>query len=95
MRFWMIVWSFVAVALGVFVVANWRVLSAQTALNLVVAQVTAPLGLVMIGAIVVMTLLYLVLLETRALVQTSFTRSPAGGEPSRRAISELRTDLER
>jgi hypothetical protein len=76
MRVWAIFWAIVAVFFGLFVVANWQVLTLQTSINLLVSQVTAPLGLVMLGAMGVLTLFYLlflVWLETRALVQLRST----------------------
>jgi hypothetical protein len=76
MRVWAIFWAIVAVFFGLFVVANWQVLTLQTSINLLVSQVTAPLGLVMLGVMGVLTLLYLlflVWLETRVLVQLRST----------------------
>lgn len=98
MRFWTIFWSLVAAIHAVFVIANWRVLTAQTELNLLVTRVTAPLGLVMLGSMAALTLLFLVFvvwLETRALVRAGVKRTPDGTESSSQAFADLRTTLER
>lgn len=72
MRLWVMLWIVVVAAVGAFSVVNWQVLMAPVALDFIVAQVTAPLGVAMLGAIAVLTLLYLlflVWLETKALLQ--------------------------
>ena len=70
-------WAAVAL-LCLLVALNWTTLLAPAALNLVVAQVQAPLGIVMLGVTVVLLLLFLMafmqsqiasLLETRRLLK--------------------------
>src|SRR3970282_780147 len=81
MRLWVTLWVAVAAMLGVFSIVNWQALMAPVALDFIVAQVTAPLGVAMLGAIAVLTLLYLlflVWLETKALLQIG--RSGPGAE---------------
>ena len=97
MRIWTIFWLVVVALLAVFTAANWQVLAAPTTISLVVAQVTAPLGLTLLGAIVglgLVFLVFLVWLETRALVELGYARrrqeSPAGT-----AVGDRRADLER
>ena len=46
-------------ALAAFVLANWSVLNAPTTLSLAFAEVQAPLGVVMLGFIVAVTVLFL------------------------------------
>jgi len=97
MRLWTAVWLLVSAVLGVFVVLNWQVLTAQTAVNLVVARVTAPLGLVMLGAMIVLALLclaFIVWLETRTLLELGRAgRSATAAD--RDALAELRAHLDR
>lgn len=53
---------------GLFAIANWSTLAAQTTLNLLVAQVEAPLGIVMLmmlGAVMFVYLALLVVAEGR------------------------------
>lgn len=56
----------------VFMILNWATIMAPTALNLAVAQVNAPLGLVMLGMIALLTalfLIYIVYLQTSVLLE--------------------------
>ena len=56
----------------VFMILNWATIMAPTALNLAVAQVNAPLGLVMLGIIALLTalfLIYIVYLQTSVLFE--------------------------
>ena len=60
-------------ALAAFVLANWGVLNAPTTLSLAVADVQAPLGVVMLGFIVAVTVLflaYIVYLQMSGLLET-------------------------
>lgn len=59
--------------LGVVAALNWSVFTAPTTLNLLLRQVEAPLGLTLLGVIVVLTLLYFLFamgVETAALLET-------------------------
>jgi uncharacterized integral membrane protein len=49
-------------AIGVFASVNWSAFTAPTTLSLIVATVEAPLGLILLGFIVILTLLFLVYL---------------------------------
>jgi hypothetical protein len=63
----------VLVVLAAFTALNWTVLAAPASLNVLVARVDAPPGLVMLAVATALTLLYLVLalgLETAALLET-------------------------
>lgn len=60
-------------ALAAFVLANWGVLNAPTTLSLAFADVQAPLGVVMLGFIVAVTVLflaYIVYLQMSGLLET-------------------------
>lgn len=72
MRIWTAFWTVVVAVLAAFVVANWPALAAQTTVHLILTTVTAPLGLIMLGVVLglsVMFLVFLVWLETRAIVE--------------------------
>jgi len=89
MRLWVTLWVAVVAMLGVFSIVNWQALMAPVALDFIVAQVTAPLGVAMLGAVAVLTLLYLlflVWLETKALLQFGRADSRAETERSMRDI---------
>lgn len=97
MRFWMVFWSLVGLSLGVFVIANWGVLLEQTTLSLVLTRVSAPLGLVLLGAMAALTVLFLVFLvwlETKALVQFRPLTSPDSAQGDK-LLAGLRGDIER
>ena len=75
----------ILVALGIFAALNWPVFTAPTRLNLVMAQVETPLGIIMLTIVVAITLLYvasLAWLETAALLE------------ARRSARELHTQRE-
>jgi len=60
-------------ALAAFVLVNWTALNAPTTLSLAFAEVQAPLGVVMLGFIVVVTVLflgYIVYLQMSGLLET-------------------------
>lgn len=89
MSLWITLWIAVVAAVGAFSVVNWHVLMAPVALDFIVAQVTAPLGVAMLGAMAVLTLLYLlflVWLETKALLQIGRSGSRAETEGSMRDV---------
>jgi len=73
----LLAWGVVAV-IGALAVLNWSTLTAPAPLNLVIAQVQAPLGVVLLGVAAVMAGLFLVaslgnqigsLMETRRLLK--------------------------
>ena len=89
MRLWVTLWVAVVAMLGVFSIVNWQALMAPVALDFIVAQATAPFGVAMLGAVAVLTLLYLlflVWLETKALLQFGRADSRAETERSMRDI---------
>ncbi len=62
----------VLVLLGLFAGLNWPAFTAPTTLNLLFAKVQAPLGLVMLGVILALTLLYVLFslgVEASALIE--------------------------
>lgn len=97
MRIWTFFWLIVVAITATFAVVNWQVLTAPTNIDFVFAQATAPLGLVMLGAMVALGLLfliYLVWLETKVLVDMG--RAGRAAPPAQAVpVEELRTDLER
>jgi hypothetical protein len=97
MRVWTIFWIFVVALLATFAFANWQLLSAPTTISLVVADVRVPLGLTLLGALValgLLFLLFLVWLETKALLELGALRrsSAAGAGPP---AGELHVELAR
>lgn len=63
----------VLVAIGGFTVLNWSSFLTPTALNLGVAEVQAPLGLIMLGALVMVAavfMVYILYLQTTVLLDT-------------------------
>ena len=52
----------VLLVVSIFAALNWSAITTPTALSIGLSQVQAPLGLVLLGAIAVLTLLYVVLL---------------------------------
>lgn len=108
MRVWMIFWLLIAAAVAAFAAVNWSVLTAQTIVNLGWAEVSAPLGLMMLGTLALIAVIFLVFvvwLETRVLMQLrpvgiTSGRETAGQDEIRRAeanesINALVSRLER
>jgi uncharacterized integral membrane protein len=63
----------VLILIGVFAVVNWKAIIAPTTLSFLVADVQAPLGLIMLGISALLTvlfLLYLVYLHTSVLLES-------------------------
>jgi uncharacterized integral membrane protein len=63
----------VLVLTAAFTLINWTTFTTPTTLNVGVAMVTAPLGLVMLGAVVLLAVLYIasvVALQGRALIES-------------------------
>jgi uncharacterized integral membrane protein len=63
----------VLIVIGVFAAVNWKAIVAPTNLSLVVTDVQAPLGLIMLGITALVTilfLLFLVYLQTSVLLDT-------------------------
>jgi uncharacterized integral membrane protein len=90
-------------AVAVFAALNWRVIMAPTALSLGFAEVQAPLGLVLLGMLAVLTaifLLYLVYLQTGVLLETRRharelqAQRELADQAEASRFSELRTLLE-
>jgi uncharacterized integral membrane protein len=60
-------------ALALFAAANWHAFTTPTTLSLIVTTVEAPLGLILIGIVVLLTalfLIYLVYLQSSVLLET-------------------------
>lgn len=92
------------IVLGVFTLANWSVLSAPTTLSFVAFSLEAPLGLVLLGTILVFVALftmYILILRTSMLMDTrryahelrDQHQLAEKAEASR--LAELRSQLER
>jgi hypothetical protein len=98
MRLWVVVWSVVAAIVALFTIANWSVLTAPTTISLIVTEVSGPLGLMMLGMMAGLTLLFLIFLlwvETKAIVQMPKAGARPGGEGTAAQAAEIRTELER
>jgi uncharacterized integral membrane protein len=81
--------AFLLVLLAVFVVLNWTAISAPTALSLGVATVQAPLGVVLLGMVVVLTLVFAAYMAFEQLAVLQETRRQARAlEESRRLADE-------
>jgi uncharacterized integral membrane protein len=62
----------IVIALGIFAAVNWSVITTPAPLNLIVARVEAPLGVVLLGVTAAVTALYalfLMWIETAALLE--------------------------
>jgi uncharacterized integral membrane protein len=97
MRSWAFFWSAIIAILGIFAAVNWSALAEPTTINLVFAEIAAPMGLTMLGAIVGLTLLFLffvVWLETKALVNRGRVERSSHDAASI-PIAELRAAMDR
>lgn len=88
----------VLVVLGVFAALNWTVFTMPTDLSLLFARVEAPLGVILLGAIALITVLYAVFLawlETAALLEArrSARELSAQRELAQNAESSRYTEL--
>lgn len=86
-----------------FAALNWALFLASTELNLGVTQVQAPLGLIMLGAIVLLTTLFLiyvlylqttVMLDTRSHAKELQTHRKLSDQAEASRFTELRTFLD-
>lgn len=72
MRTGMLFLVLVVVAIGAFTVLNWSVITTRTTLSLGIANVQAPLGLIMLGLLAFLTALFIVFviyLQTSVLLE--------------------------
>ena len=90
-------------ALALFTEANWYAFTAPTTLSLIVANVEAPLGLILLGVVVLLTALFLiyvvylqssVLFETRRHGRELQAQRELAEHAEISRIHELRTSLE-
>jgi len=68
--------------LAVFTLANWTVLSASSTLSFIVFDVEGPLGVILLGAMLVLVALFVVYaltLKTGMLMESRRQQSGAGG----------------
>ncbi len=93
----------ILVAIAVFATANWNAFMAPTALSLGFAEFQAPLGLIMLGLIILLTFLFLafvvylqatVLLETRRHAKELQVQRELADKAEASRFSELRTYLQ-
>jgi hypothetical protein len=93
----------VVVAVAIFAALNWGAFMAPTTLSLGVARVQAPLGLIMLGLVAVLTALFLlyvvylqttVLLETRRHAKELQAQRELADQAEASRFTELRTYLE-
>ena len=104
MRIWTVIWLILVALVVAFAALNWSVLTAPTTIHLVLADITAPLGVTMLAAmagLAALFLVFLVWLETRTLTELgrSARAERAGGSETSallaelsRSVSELRTE---
>lgn len=92
----------VLAAVGLFALLNWNVFVTPTELSLGVTTVMAPLGLVMLGVLVFVTLLFVVyavsmqagaLVESRRLAKDLHTQRELADKAEASRFTELRTFL--
>ena len=93
----------VLLAVAVFAALNWRVITAPTTLSLGFAEVQAPLGLVLLGLLAILTALFLfylvylqtsVLLEHRRHARELEAQRQLADEAEASRFTELRTHLD-
>ena len=93
----------ILIAIGVFAAVNWKAIVAPTTLSLVVADVQAPLGLIMLGITVLLTVLFLlflaylqtsVLLDTRRHTRELQAQRELADKAEASRFTELRAFLE-
>lgn len=89
---------------GAFAVLNWQTLLADAPLNLVIARIQAPLGIVLLGLAAVLTVLFLIaylrhqivsLLETRKLIKEMQRLKEVADTAETSRIERLRIDVMR
>ncbi|MBI4525393.1 MAG: LapA family protein [Deltaproteobacteria bacterium] len=94
---------FILGALALFTVANWHAFTRPTTLSLIVANVEAPLGLVLLGVVLLLTALFLiyvlylqssVLFETRRHARELHAQRELAEHAEISRIHELRSFLE-
>jgi uncharacterized integral membrane protein len=92
------------ILLGVFALANWSVLSAPTTLSFVAFSIEAPLGLVLLGTILVFVALFTVyvlilrtsmLMDTRRYAHELRDQHLLAEKAEASRLAELRSQLER
>jgi uncharacterized integral membrane protein len=90
-------------AVALFAAANWQAFTAPTTLSLVVAKVEAPLGVILLGVILLLTALFLiyvaylqssVLLETRRHARELDAQRELAEHAEASRIHELRSSLD-
>ena len=89
--------------IGVFAIINWPEIVAPTTLSLIVTDIQAPLGLVMLGLIVLLILLFLtfivylqagIMAERRRMMRDLESQRELANQAEASRFSELRTYLE-
>ena len=89
--------------IGVFAIINWSVIVAPTTLSLIVTDIQAPLGLVMLGLIVLLILLFLTFIvylqagmmaDRRRMMRDLESQRELANQAEASRFSELRTYLE-
>ncbi|MHB1214500.1 MAG: hypothetical protein ACYCY9_05875 [Thiobacillus sp.] len=92
------------ILLGVFTLANWSVLSAPTALSFVAFRLEAPMGLVLLGTVLVFVALFTLyililrstmLMDTRRYAHDLRDQHLLAEKAEASRLSELRSQLER
>jgi uncharacterized integral membrane protein len=94
---------FVVAVLGLFTALNWQAITAPARLSLIFTTMEAPLGVILLGALVLLAALFLfyvvylqssVLLETRRHTRELHAQRELAEQAERSRFHELRTFLE-
>ena len=89
--------------IGVFAIINWPDIVAPTTLSLIVTDIQAPLGLVMLGLIVLLSILFLIFIvyvqagamaDRRRMMRDLESQRELANQAEASRFSELRTYLE-
>lgn len=89
--------------IGVFAIINWPAIVAPTTLSLIVTDIQAPLGLVMLGLIVLLSILFLIFIvyvqagamaDRRRMMRDLESQRELANQAEASRFSELRTYLE-
>lgn len=80
---------FILIAIGLFTLVNWGTFSQTTRLSVIFGEVQAPLGLLMVGVIAVLSAIYLVVLaRTEALALREFRKLSRELDEARKLADE-------
>jgi hypothetical protein len=93
----------VFVLIGLFALLNWSAIMAPTTLSMIVADIEAPLGLIMLGLMVLLTILFLtfivimqagIMADRRRILQELEAQRTLANEAEASRFSDLRSYLQ-